>query len=147
MPLPISSRQRIGRFRILIIVCLTVTLGSYTLIAHGSADIRDKFTPFRAFSLDFIERYGYADDDAIFMANEDDYENSVSPDRSLAPTSTAAQFIASGLEACEGWTVPEDDAEIAERETNLTCWKDTHYRQIKRYLERAERDKTWRELS
>lgn len=81
------------------------------------------------------------------MANEVDYENSVSPDRSLAPTSTAAQFIASGLEACEGWTVPEDDAEIAERETNLTCWKDTHYRQIKRYLERAERDKTWRELS
>lgn len=144
MPCPVSFRQRVSRFRILIAVCLTVTLGSYTLITHTSTDIRSRFRPF---SLDFIERYGYADDDAIYMANEDDYENPVSPDRSSAPTTTATRLIASGLEPCEGWTVPQDDAEMAEREGSSTCWKDKHYRQIKRYLERAEVDKTWRELS
>lgn len=114
------------------------------MITHTSTDIRSRFRPF---SLDFIERYGYADDDAIYMANEDDYENPVSPDRSSAPTTTATRLIASGLEPCEGWTVPQDDAEMAEREGSSTCWKDKHYRQIKRYLERAEVDKTWRELS
>lgn len=146
MPRTIPFRQRISRFRILIAVCLTVTVGTYTVVSHTGTDISSKIGSFRTFSLDFIDRYGYADDDAIFMANEDDYENSVSPQGTLTST-TASRFIGAGLEACEGWTPPEDDAEITRRGESSECWKDTHYRQIKTYLDRAEVDETWRELS
>lgn len=116
------------------------------MISHTGSEIRSRFKPF-SFSLDYAGRYGYEDDDAIFMMEDEEREDPIPPDIPPTLVTKADKLIASGLQSCEFWTAPKDDEEVAARKEHSTCWKDTHYRQIKSYLDCAEVDKTCRDLS
>lgn len=75
--------------------------------------------------------------------DDDSGETWEPPTRTL---SVAKRLIDSGREHCVDWTAPVDHDEMEGRRNGM-CWKDTHYRQIKGYLDQAQVDKTYRDLS
>jgi hypothetical protein len=150
MPRPVAYRQRLQRIRILFFICSSI-VGSYLLITHSDHAVIPALKSFK-FSSDFLDRYAYANEDAMGMMlpeEEDGFGDvgqevfaSEPPSRTLLP---AKRLIDSGRTQCNDWTIPDGD-EIEERKSS-NCWKDTHYRQIKGYLDKAEVDKTYRDLS
>lgn len=127
------------------ICCLIIA--SYLLIFHSDHAPIPGLKSFR-FSSEFLDKYAYANDDALEMllAEEEvarDEETSETTKQSLL---AARRLIESGRGQCTKWTIPGDEDEVENRRDS-SCWKDTHYRQIKAYLDKAEVNKTYRELS
>ena len=147
MPRPAPYRQRLQRIRILFFVCFSI-VGSYLLIAHADHTILPGLTSFKS-SAESLDRYAYANEDPMGMMSSDADERGEGETIWEPPTRTllvAKRLIDSGREHCADWTAPVYDEEMRGRRDSL-CWKDTHHRQIKGYLNRAEVDKTYRDLS
>lgn len=146
MPRPAPYRQRLQLVRILFLVCFLI-IGSYLAIAHTDTTVIPGLTTFK-FSSEFLDRYAYANEDVMGMMLPDDDDSGERetwepPTRTL---SVAKRLIESGRERCMDWTTPVNDDEMEGRRSSM-CWKDTHYRQIKGYLDKAKVDKTYRDLS
>lgn len=147
MPRPVPYRQRLQRIRILFLVCFSI-VGTYILIIHSDHTAVIPVLKSFKFSSDFLDRYAYANEDPMGMLLPEDAGTAQeglweTPTRTI---SVARRLIDSGKAHCVDWTTPEDDDEVEARRGS-SCWKDTHYRQIKGYLEKAEVDKTYRDLS
>jgi hypothetical protein len=146
MPHAVHYRQRLQRIRTLFLICCSI-IGSYLLIFHSNHAPIPGLKSIK-FSSDFIDGYAYANDDALEMLlfEEENGGDVATQSPALQSLLTARRLIESGRGKCADWTTPQDEAEV-DRRRNSSCWKDTHYRQIQGYLDKAQVDKTYRELS
>ncbi|KAJ9103197.1 hypothetical protein QFC21_002620 [Naganishia friedmannii] len=123
-------------------------LGIYTLFIWTDSSVGISVKPF-GLEFDFDYRYAYADEDeavgSLLHPAED--TDSTGSNHALKPRSASERLIASGVGFCENWTVPADEEEVERREKESSCWKDGHYRQLKSFLDKAETDKSYSELS
>lgn len=152
MALVTTSRLRSDRLIRTLLISAIFLLGVYTLFIWTDSSVGISVKPFRL-EFDFDYRYAYADEDESeesLLRSGDNTGSATSTGShhvSLKPRSASERLIASGEGFCENWTVPEDEEEVARREQESSCWKDRHYRQLKFFLDNAETDKSYSELS
>ncbi|KAJ9122974.1 hypothetical protein QFC24_004012 [Naganishia onofrii] len=154
MALVTTSRLRSDRLIRTLLISAIFLLGVYTLFIWTDSSVGISVKPFRLeFDFDYRYAYAYADEDESEESLLRSESNTGSPTStgshhvSLKPRSASERLIASGEGFCENWTVPEDEEEVARREQESSCWKDRHYRQLKFFLDNAETDKSYSELS
>jgi hypothetical protein len=143
--MPLVSTSRLLRT---LLISTFILLGSYSLFVWTESSLSISVKPF-GFEFEFDYRYAYADEDdtiATLLQSQEE-EDSLGLDDISKRVTPAERLLASGDGFCENWTVPEDEEEIARREEESSCWKDGHYRQLKVFLDKAETDKTYSELS
>ncbi|KAJ9119145.1 hypothetical protein QFC22_003636 [Naganishia vaughanmartiniae] len=149
MALVTTSRLRSDRLIRTLLISAIFLLGTYTLFIWTDSSVGISVKPF-SLELDFDYRYAYADEDesvsSLLHQSEENAGAATSQD-ALKPRSASERLLASGVGFCENWTAPEDEEEVGRREKESSCWKDRHYRQLKCFLDMAEIDISYSELS
>lgn len=143
--MPLVSTSRLVRT---LLISTLILFGTYSLFIWAETSVSINVKPF-GFQFDFDYRYAYADEDDTIAAllQSQDVEDSLGLDDIFNRATPAERLLASGEGFCENWTAPENEEELAKREKESSCWKDGHYQQLKSFLDKAEIDKTYRELS